>query len=88
MTVMPFFLRTLQSVFVRQSRPHKFRELTLNVFFLTEAFLRVAVAGSMASLDSVPQAWFMTTNNRLLFNDNEQPQNNMVLASIFTGALH
>lgn len=58
-------------MFVRQSRPVKFRELTLNVIFLTEAFLRIAVTGSVASLDSVPEASFMTTDNRLLLNHNE-----------------
>lgn len=89
MTVMAFFLRTLHSVFQRQARARKFRALTLNVFFLTEAFLRVAVAGSMASLDSVPEASFMTTNNSLLFNDNEQSRNEkMGCASIFPGALY
>lgn len=65
-------------MFVRQSGPRKFRALTINVFFLTEAFLRVAVAGSMAGLDSVPEAWFMTTDHGLLFNHNEQPKNKMV----------
>lgn len=63
------------------------KELTLNVFFLTEAFLRVAVAGSVARLDSVPEASFMTADHSLPFNDNEQPQKKMTWVSIFTGAL-
>lgn len=47
------------------------RGLTLDVFFLTEAFLCVAVAGSVASLDPVSQASFVTADDRLLFNDSE-----------------
>lgn len=48
------------------------RGLTLDVFLLTEAFLCVAVAGSVASLDPVSQASFVTANDRLLFNDSEK----------------
>lgn len=54
----------------RQMEP--FRIVTFNVFFLTEAFLRVAVAGSITSLDPVPQASFMTTDNGLFFKDQTQ----------------
>lgn len=45
------------------------RQLTLNIFLFTETFLRVAVAGSVAGLDPVPQASFMTTSNSFLFSD-------------------
>lgn len=44
-------------------------QLTLNIFLFTETFLRVAVAGSVASLDPVPQASFMTTSNSFLFSN-------------------
>lgn len=46
-----------------------FLKFTLNVFHLTEAFLRVAVAGPMASLDPIPQASFMATSNRFPLQD-------------------
>lgn len=48
------------------------RVLTLDVFFLTEAFLRVAVAGSMAGLDPISQASFVTADDGLLFNNSKQ----------------
>lgn len=44
-------------------------KLTLDVFLLTEAFLGVAVAGSITGLDPIPQASFMTSDYTPLFRD-------------------
>lgn len=63
-------LSSLMFALERQMEP--FRIVTFNVFFLTEAFLRVAVAGSITSLDPVPQASFMTADNGLFFKDQTQ----------------
>lgn len=59
-------------MFALEKQMEPFRIVTFNVFFLTEAFLRVAVAGSITSLDPVPQASFMTTDNGLFFKDQTQ----------------